>query len=270
MNIKCPKCNTTKIIKRGSRKTLNRGKIQRFGCKKCNHRFVLDDGFYRMRNNPMKITFCLDAYFRGISLRKLQEHLLMFQGKNSHYSTILRWLRKYSLMIGKFTDSLKVANCSAITFDEMEFKTKGKNSYFIDVMDMNSRYILSSGYYLRRSYPEMLEVMRNAKKKSLNETTRFYSDGLKVYPRVLRKAYNYKKHAKKFKHKIKTSSEEGFNWKIERLHNSIRERTKILRQFNALHSAKAIMKGYEIFYNFCRKHQGINAYPYQLCTNLPK
>ena len=29
-------------------------------------------------------------------------------------------------------------------------------------------------------------------------------------------------------------------------------------------SAEAIMKGFEIFYNFIRKHQGINCCPYEL------
>jgi len=28
------------------------------------------------------------------------------------------------------------------------------------------------------------------------------------------------------------------------------------------------MKGYEIYYNFCRKHQVINKYPYELTTEL--
>ena len=28
------------------------------------------------------------------------------------------------------------------------------------------------------------------------------------------------------------------------------------------------MKGYEIYYNFIRKHQAINKYPYELATNL--
>jgi len=37
-----------------------------------------------------------------------------------------------------------------------------------------------------------------------------------------------------------------------------------MRQFNQIDSAKAIMKGYEIFYNFCRKHQAIKCYPYEL------
>ena len=33
-------------------------------------------------------------------------------------------------------------------------------------------------------------------------------------------------------------------------------------------SASAIMKGYEIYYNFCSKHQVLNKYPYELATNL--
>ena len=28
------------------------------------------------------------------------------------------------------------------------------------------------------------------------------------------------------------------------------------------------MKGYEIEYNFCRKHQGIKCYPYELATDF--
>ena len=61
--------------------------------------------------------------------------------------------------------------------------------------------------------------------------------------------------------------ERGFNHLIERLHNSIRERTKTMRGFHgSMFSASAIMKGYEIYYNFIRKHQGIDCCPYELAT----
>ena len=263
-NLSCRFCNSKNIIKRGKRKTENRGKVQRYYCKACKKRFTQNDGFYRMRNNPLKITCCLDMYFRGVSLRKIQDHLKAFYPHNSSHMSILRWIRKYSLMISKFTDNLEVDNSRAITFDEIEFNTKGKRSFFIDVMDMNSRYILSSGYYPKRGMQEVREVLRTAKKKSKNKTTRFETDGLKVYPRALRKEYNYNKRNKDFIHKITTSSDKSFNWKIERLHNSIRERFKVCRNFGSLESARAIMKGYEIFYNFCRKHQGIKCYPYEL------
>ena len=37
---------------------------------------------------------------------------------------------------------------------------------------------------------------------------------------------------------------------------------------NSYHIGRAIMNGYEIYHNFCRKHQAINKYPYELATNL--
>jgi len=264
IKLSCRFCGSTNVIKRGKRKTENRGKIQRYLCKDCDKRFVLDDGFFRMRNSTQKITYSLDAYFRGFSLRKLQENLDVFHRHNCHYSTILRWIRKYSLKVGKFVDELPVKNSQTISFDEVEMKTKGRKSWFIDVMDTRTRYMLSSGFFYSRGEKEFNEVLRLSKNKSTNETLRFETDGLNVYPRVLRKVYNYKKHSKKFTHKVTKSTDKSFNWKIERLHGSVRERTKIMRQFGSLHSAKAIMKGFEIYYNFCRKHQGIKCFPYEL------
>jgi transposase-like protein len=40
--LSCPKCNSENIIRRGFRKTENRGKIQGYKCKNCNFRFVLE------------------------------------------------------------------------------------------------------------------------------------------------------------------------------------------------------------------------------------
>ena len=58
--VSCPKCNSKKIVKRGKRKTQNRGLIQRYGCQNCNRRFVVDEGFFKMKNHPNKITCAID------------------------------------------------------------------------------------------------------------------------------------------------------------------------------------------------------------------
>ena len=59
-------------------------------------------------------------------------------------------------------------------------------------------------------------------------------------------------------HNVVIADERGFNYPIERLHNTIRERTKTLRGFHGcLESAQAIMKGLEINYNFNRKHMSL-------------
>jgi transposase-like protein len=204
-------------------------------------------------------------YFRGMSLRKIQEHLQAFEGQNCSYVTILKWVRKYCDLIAEFTDTLKLNTSPSIQMDEMEYKTKGKQSWFIDVVDVRTRYMMASNYALSRNPKELKKVLKEARDKSLNNIFIISTDALQSYSKVIRSLWHFRKRPKHFE--IKSSSKQ-FNWKIERLHSSIRERTKIMRHFNQLDSAKSIMKGYEIFYNFCRKHQGINKYPYELATDL--
>ena len=61
--IKCVHCGKSNYIKKGFRKTENRGKIQVYKCLECNRKFTNDDGFYRMRNSEAKITSAIDLYW---------------------------------------------------------------------------------------------------------------------------------------------------------------------------------------------------------------
>jgi len=88
------------------------------------------------------------------------------------------------------------------------------------------------------------------------------TDGLIGYPRVLKKTFGYKSHwnhKSKIIHNVVIASERGFNHPIERVHNTIRERTKIMRGFHGcIGSAHAIMKGLEINYNYVRNHLALS------------
>ena len=266
----CPSCKKESIKKDGKRKTENRGLIQRFKCKECGFRFVLDDGFYRMRNHPNKITCAIDLFYRGVSTRKVQEHFQSFYPNNSDHSTILRWIRKYSNMISSFTDNLKIQSGEEIQVDEMEYKTKKRKSWFIDCIDTTTRFIVSSDYVYSRGDGEFKRVLSKAKDKTSN-IKMVTTDGFPAYTNVVKKVFGYNNHLHKFnvKHnQVNARQGQGFNHKIERLHNSIRERTKVFREFKRLESAKALMKGYEIFYNFIRVHQAIGKCPYELATDL--
>jgi len=48
------------------------------------------------------------------------------------------------------------------------------------------------------------------------------------------------------------------NMKIERLNSSIREREKIVRAFKNPETAKKILDGWQIYYNYIRPHQTLN------------
>lgn len=261
--VKCPKCEAEKVKKRGFRKTANREKIQRYECKECRHAFVQDQGFWKMKNTEHKVTASMDMYYSGMSLRKIQAHLKMFYPKNCHYSTIYRWLVKYSEMMSRLTDNLQLDKVGKeLMSDEMEYKRLGKYNWFVDTLDTETRFIVSSEYCEKRTNEDLIRVLGRARKKTGNRIEIITTDALQGYPRVLRKTFslnNRFKYGKRVIHNVVKADERGFNHKIERLHNTIRDRTKIMRGFHgSLDSAKSIMKGMEIYYNYVRKHQGID------------
>ncbi len=141
----CPNCNSEKAIKWTKRKTENRGLIQRYKCKDCGKTFTRDEGFFRMRNHPNKITCALDLFYRGVSTRKVQEHFQAFYPHNASHKTVYKWVVKYAQMISKFTDKIKINNGNEIQLDEMEFHRKDENrgkglckDWFIDSIDVDT------------------------------------------------------------------------------------------------------------------------------------
>ncbi|MAG40194.1 hypothetical protein CMI41_04480 [Candidatus Pacearchaeota archaeon] len=278
-NLCCPKCKSKNFKKNGRRKTENRGLIQRYQCKDCNYRFTYDDGFFRMRNNPNKITCALDLFYKGVSTRKVQEHFQSFYPHNSHNTTVYRWVVKYANMISDFTDRLKVNGGCEVQVDEMEYhrreehKKKGTcKDWFIDSIDVKTRYLVSAKYFKARGQQEIKEVIGKVKYKTEGYVTTITTDGWQVYKGVVKKTWGWNLKEQKYNiihNPVIASKGEGFNLFIERLHNSIRERTKTFRGFHgSVESADAIMKGYVIFYNFIRKHQSIKCCPYELATGL--
>ncbi|MEM2916155.1 MAG: DDE-type integrase/transposase/recombinase [Candidatus Woesearchaeota archaeon] len=215
-----------------------------------------------MKNHEDKITACMNMYYAGMSLRKIQEHLQMFSPKNSHYSTIYRWIVKYANMISTLTDNLQVQSGQELMSDEMEYHRLGEQNWFVDVMDTETRFMVASDYMKSRTIENLTKVLKRSKFVTNGNVKIVTTDGLQGYERVLKKSFGLKtnwNHKSPIIHNVVIASERGFNHKIERLHNTIRDRTKIMRGFHgSLESAKAIMKGMEIYYNFVRKHQGID------------
>lgn len=99
----CPICKSQNTIKKGIR-TNTYGEIQRYGCLDCNHRFVVDKGFSRVKHDPKVITLTLDLYFKGVSLRKITDHIQQFHDRKVSQTTPMRWIRKYTQLLGKYAE----------------------------------------------------------------------------------------------------------------------------------------------------------------------
>ncbi len=276
--ISCPDCKNKNIKKDGVRKTENRGNIQRFKCRDCSYRFTLDDGFYRMRNTPQKITRSIDLFYRGVSTRKVQEHLAVFHPYNASNVSVYKWVIKYAKMISKFTNKLKLNVGNEAQIDEVEFhrrqhhkkRMKGVDkNFFIDSIDPDTKFMLASEYAKTRNRRDIKAVTTRIKERTGEQIKIATTDGWNAYIKTIKSVFGYNNKLGRYNvfhnRVIVSEKDEVFNYPIERLHNSVRARTKTMRGFHgSIHSANAIMKGYEIYYNFITKHQAIKCCPYEL------
>lgn len=225
-----------------------------------------------MRNHPNKITAGIDLYYKGVSLRKVQEHFQAFYPHNSSHMSVYRWIVKYAEMVGNLVGNIPIKCGKEMQGDEMEyyrrkskyFKGKEQN-WFVDTIDVKTKFMVTGEYMKSRTNENLIKVFKKAKFKTGEQVKIITTDGLRGYPRVLRKVFSLQSphHASsrtksKIIHNVVIADERGFNYPIERLHNTIRERTKVMRDFHGcIESAHAIMKGLEINYNFNRKHMSL-------------
>lgn len=74
----CDRCKSeNSIVKDGLRHNKS-GDVQTDRCKECNHKFIINTGFEKYRATPKVVTAALDLYFKGVSLRKICDHLRQF------------------------------------------------------------------------------------------------------------------------------------------------------------------------------------------------
>ncbi len=98
MSMKCSKCKSAKIIKKGFKHNKS-VKKQRYQCKKCNRCFIKNDGFKRMRHKPEDIVRAVHQHIDGMSLSKTQNHLFQHDNVKVSRQTINEWTKKYSIFL---------------------------------------------------------------------------------------------------------------------------------------------------------------------------
>jgi putative transposase len=253
----CPSCGSYEIEKHGMR--YNKGEEkQRYRCKECGKRFILSDGFSKTKYTPEQITQALDLYFKGLSLRKVQDHFGQFYSLKIHHTTVLKWIQKYTWVIDAYVNTVKPELSDMWHVDEMMIKTGGKWSWLWHAMDRDTRFLVANAISQTRYTTDAQRLFQKAKEVTQGETPKnVVTDGLQAYNRAFyREIYENvsprPKHIRCAGIVAKTN-----NNKVERLHNTIREREKVMRGMQNDETGKVLMDGFRDYYNFIRPHQGI-------------
>jgi transposase-like protein len=269
MEIECRYCRSKDIIKYGT-KNNKVGKTQIFLCKACNKFFSDNTTFFRMKHKGEIITVVLDLYCKNVSLRRIVEHLKLVYGVKITHVTVLNWIRKYSEKFKKFTKNLKANNSNSIHVDEMMVNIDGKWYWWWEALDKENKMILSTHLSKTREISDAIKVFSEVKRKSTNKIDNIVTDGLHAYEKAYTKTFYTLKTPRTNHIKLIRFFDKVNNNVIERLHGSIRERTKVMRGFDKPYSARKILELWTTYYNFIRPHYSLGSTPAEISgINLP-
>lgn len=273
INIKCVHCQAQKYIKKGFRKTQNRGRIQKYECQKCGKYFTNDDGFYRMRNNPAKITAGIDLYFSNLSSRKVRNHFKRHWEHNASHITILDWCRRYVLKVQKYIDTLDPVLSGEFYADETEIqraRKDGRNDIFWCSVDWQTRYINATLYSPNPQNMSDATEFINRIRKTKNLPKYIQTDALSYYPKAIRRVFASNRLPRTLQggkrilteHKIVNYSKtKKHNVRIETVFSKIKDRVYDFRGLKALWSAPILMAGIIIQHNYIEEHTTTRTIP---------
>lgn len=228
-----------------------------------------------MKTDPKAIMSTLDLYFKGLSLRKICDHLKQFYGIARNATTPMRWIKKYLKLLSKYSEEHKAEVGKIWHSDETTIfiKKDGEEKYYEwiwNVMDAETRYLLACRVTKERFVDDARKPLRDAKKMADKRPLMIVTDGLQAYRIAIQKEFFDKSQPIPNPHlRLKDFETKPNNNILERLNGTFRERTKVMRSLNSETGADEFTDGMQVYYNYLRPHQGIGGMTPAQKANIP-
>jgi putative transposase len=255
----CEKCHSARVVINGCRRNVS-GVVQRFLCRGCGHRFSGSNGFRKRRADPERIALALDLYFRGLSLRKVAEHLAQVYDLRVSAMTIYRWLTHYSSLAAEWMNAQVTKVGEKWHVDETVVSVNGEAHYIWNVLDSETRFLLATHVSQNRSILNTRLPFQKAKAHTEIRPKQVFSDGMTSYPHAIRREFGKHGQFSPHVHVPSIRAAESNNL-VERLHGTEKERIKVMRGFDNDRGTAAISEGFRVHYNLVRTHQALGRTP---------
>lgn len=264
--VSCPKCSSDRVIRKG----LIHNKVftaQRYMCKVCRHRFIDKGQSKGLKGNPLAVVVAADLYFKGLSLRMIEDHLKRIYSLNVSYPTIHRWIRRFIKLLKSLEKELILSIGGTWHIDETVVKIAGKTHYLWNVLDGKTKILLASLLTCGRSSDEAEKAIKEALRIARIQPNEIVTDGLKSYQTAVKNVFNGE-----VSHVFKARfTDPKNNNVIERLNETLKTRIKGFRTLSNKSSASQLFEGLRLYYNFIRPHSALGGLsPVDNQTSLKK
>lgn len=249
----CKYCNSKKVAKWGKVK----GK-QVYKCKECGKRFFANGKFSKMRNDKNMIVAALNFFYDGLSLRKTRRNLEQIFGEKVSQVTVLNWIKKYSLLVKEYMIA-QVPQLSGLWHeDETVLQVEGRSIWFWEMIDEDTKFMVASHISNTRTFEDTVAIFKKGFEQGKVRPRAVFVDGCNAYSRAFNKVfYTLRKDTRpELVQRVGIRARETNNI-VERLHGTLKDRTKSMRGLKAYDSTKLLLEGWSVHYNCVRPHQSL-------------
>jgi putative transposase len=247
--INCKLCGSTDIIKFGTQ-----ADTQMYFCKSCNKKFKADDSLFGYRVSAGDIATALLAYYSGSSVNDIRALIKQSKGYEPAQSTVYEWIDKFTTKAVDYYGQFKPKVGDVWIADETVLNIKGVDVWLWDIIDDDTRFLLASKMSYRRTKEDAKTLFELAYKRAGKAPKVIITDKLNLYPDAIDEVFGDKTAHER----VGAFGEQDSTRRIERWHETLKERTKVIYGLQDNNSALAFLDGFFAYYNFIRGHEGLD------------
>lgn len=246
--IHCKHCGSTDIIKWGVRE----GR-QVYQCKACNRVFVYNNAISGMRYPVEQIATAVGLFYDGLSIDAIRRQIDSIFHVYPSDSTVYDWIVRFS---EKATNEARFVNLKVgdtWVADETVLDIGGKNVWFWDIIDDDTRFLLASRVSFTRTTKDAQRLFELASKRANKVPATVITDKLYAYLDGVELTFGGDtEHIRSKGFTVNPNTN-----LIERFHGTLKARTKVMRGLAHVESAITFTDGWLVNYNFFRPHESL-------------
>jgi putative transposase len=248
IEVTCKYCGSPNVIKYGKYKA-----VQRYYCKDCGRKFAGIDTIPKMQYSAYKIADALNMYYEGMSLLEIRRNLIQQHNDYISDATIYNWVKRFSKLAIMQADRYNPDVGGVWVADETMVDIDGRNVWFWDIIDAKTRFLIASHMSYTRTTKDAEALMRQAYRRTGRIPRIIYTDKLAAYLDGIELTFGADtEHRQGSPFDIENNTN-----LIERMHGTIKSRTKVMRGLHTVESARLFLDGWLVHYNFFRPHMSL-------------
>ncbi len=255
--VECEFCNSSNLVRYG----VSSGGGQRYLCKTCSRTFVDNDAPPGMRFPAAVIASALNLFYEGASLESIRRHIKLAHHDYPGHATVYDWIVKYTKKAVKDIGDVQVQTGDIWAADETVLKVAGSRTkegadntiWFWDVIDEDTRFLLASHMSQTRTVRDAETLFNQATRASVKPPKFIITDKLAAYQEGIERVFGSDTTHVQSKG-MRSSTHNNIS---ERSHGTIKQRTKVMRGLHSKESARLVMDGWLVHYNFFRPHESL-------------